>query len=93
MRVYRLDPKTGKKQFPTKEAGSFVLGDLKNGSRKHVTANTVSVRTEQEMIDLIMRGSRCGWKQITDLPLSALISSLMARRFLDPKKAQIPTGI
>lgn len=56
MRVYRLDPKTGKKQLPTKEAGLFVLGDPKQGNRKHVKANKVTVRTEQEMIDLIMRG-------------------------------------
>lgn len=56
MRVYRLHPKTGKKQLPTKEAGLFVLGDPKHGNRKHVTANKVTVRTEQEMIDLIMRG-------------------------------------
>lgn len=56
MRVYRLDPKTGTKQLPARENGNFVLGDPKHGSRKHITANAVRVRTEAEMIDLIKRG-------------------------------------
>jgi hypothetical protein len=56
MRVYRLDPITGTKQYPIKEAGCFVLGDPKHGSRKHVVANKVTVSDEQEMIDLILRG-------------------------------------
>lgn len=56
MRVHRLDPETGAKQYPTKEAGCFVLGDPKHGKRKHIAANKVVVRTEQEMVDLIMRG-------------------------------------
>lgn len=56
MRVYRLDPKNGAKQYPATEAGCFTLGDPKHGSRKHIAANKVVVRTEQEMIDLIIRG-------------------------------------
>lgn len=56
MRVYRLEPKTGAKQYPAQEAGHFILGDPKHGNRKHITTNKVAVRTEQEMIDLIMRG-------------------------------------
>ncbi|MCZ7453509.1 hypothetical protein [Rhizobium rhizogenes] len=56
MRVYRLEPKTGAKQYPIQEAGGFILGDPKHGNRKHITANKVTIRTEQEMIDLIMRG-------------------------------------
>lgn len=56
MRVYRLDPKTGNKQYPTKEAGYFGLGDPKHGNRKHIASNKVLVRTEQEIVDLITRG-------------------------------------
>lgn len=56
MRVYRLDPKTGAKQFPVKDGGWFVLGNPKHGNQKHIAANKVLVRTEQEMIDLIARG-------------------------------------
>lgn len=56
MRVYRLEPKTGTKQYPAREAGCFILGDPKLGDRKHTKDNKVAVRTEQEMIDLIMRG-------------------------------------
>lgn len=56
MRVYRLEPKSGAKQFPIKESGCYVLGDPKHGNRKHTTANKVLVPTEQEMIDLIARG-------------------------------------
>jgi hypothetical protein len=56
MRVYRLNSKTGTKQFPAKEGGRFVLGDPRHGSQKHIAANKVLVRTEQEMIDLIARG-------------------------------------
>ncbi|OWV81058.1 hypothetical protein ATY77_22715 [Rhizobium sp. R634] len=56
MRVFRLDPVTGLKQFPIREAGQFVLGDPKHGRKKHTVANRVLVGTEQEMIDLILRG-------------------------------------
>lgn len=55
MRVYRLDPKSGAKQFPTQEGGCFVLGDPKHGKLKHHAENRILARTEQEMIDL-MRG-------------------------------------
>lgn len=56
MRVYRIDPKTGNKQLPTRETGHFVLGDPKHGNRKHIASNKVLASTEQEMIDLIMLG-------------------------------------
>lgn len=56
MRVYRLDPRSGSKQFPVKEEGNYVLGDPKNGRTKHTSANKVLVRTEQEMVDLIAKG-------------------------------------
>ena len=56
MRVYRLDPKTGQKQYPKQQNGHYVLGDPKHGNQKHHAKNQVLVRTEQEMIDLIMKG-------------------------------------
>lgn len=56
MRVYRIDPRTGKKQFPKRRDGFFVLGDPKHGNQKHHAVNQVVVRTEQEMIELILRG-------------------------------------
>lgn len=56
MRVYRLDPKTYRKQFPIRQDGSFVLGDPAHGNQKYLARNQVLVRTEQEMIDLIMKG-------------------------------------
>lgn len=56
MRIYRLDPKTGSKQYPITEDGCFVLANPENGSEKHHAKNKVLVRTEQEMIDLIMLG-------------------------------------
>lgn len=57
MRVYRLDPKTGMKRYAVLENGFYELGDYKShGKRQHTVANRVLVRTEQEMIDLIMRG-------------------------------------
>lgn len=56
MRVYRLNPKTDQKQFPIRQDGFFVLGDPAHGNHKHIARNQVLVRTEQEMIDLIMKG-------------------------------------
>lgn len=56
MRVYRLDPKSGRKQYPKQQQGYFVLGDPKHGNQKHHAKNQVLVRTEKEMIDLIMKG-------------------------------------
>lgn len=56
MRAYRLDPKTGKKQYPILQDGCFVLGDPKYGDQKHYAKNKVLVCDEQEMIDLIMQG-------------------------------------
>lgn len=56
MRVYRLDPKTDREQYPVRQDGCFVLGDPKHGNQKHHAANQVLVRTEQEMIDLIIKG-------------------------------------
>lgn len=56
MRVYRLDPKTGNKQYPVQQDGCFVLGDPKYGNEKHHGRNQVLVRTEQEMIDLLRLG-------------------------------------
>lgn len=54
--VYRLDPKSGSKQYAYMEDGHFVLADPKHGKRKHIKENKVLVRTEQEMIDLIHQG-------------------------------------
>lgn len=57
MRVYQLDPRTGAKRYAVQENGHYVLGDYKKfGSRQHTTANRIMVRTEQEMIDLILKG-------------------------------------
>jgi len=54
MRVYRLDPKSGRKQYPKQQDGCFVLGDPKHGNQKHHAKNQVLVRAE--MIDLILKG-------------------------------------
>lgn len=56
MRVYRLDPKSGKKQYPKLQDGCFVLGDPRHGNEKHHVRNQVLVRAEQEMIDLLRLG-------------------------------------
>lgn len=56
MRVYRVDPKTDRKQYPVRQDDCFVLGDPRHGNQKHHARNQVLVRTEQEMIDLIMQG-------------------------------------
>lgn len=56
MRLYRLDPFTGSKQYPALQDDCFVLGDPKNGNKKHHAKNKVLVRDEQEMIDLILIG-------------------------------------
>lgn len=56
MRVYRLDPKTGSKQYPIIQDGCFVLANPEHGGEKHHAKNKVLVRTEQEMIDLIRLG-------------------------------------
>lgn len=56
MRVYRLDPKSGKKQYPKLQDGCFVLADPKHGSEMHHAKNKVLVRGEQEMIDLLRLG-------------------------------------
>lgn len=56
MRVYRLDPKTDQKQFPILQEGFFVLGNPAHGDQKHLARNQVLVRTEQEMINLIIKG-------------------------------------
>ena len=56
MRVYRLDPKTDRKQYPVRQDDCFVLGDPKHGNQKHHAGNQVLVRSEQEMVDLILRG-------------------------------------
>lgn len=58
VRVYRLEPKTGAKQYPvTDRQGRFILGDPAKGGEKHHAANAVHAASEQEMIDLI----RCGF--------------------------------
>lgn len=56
MRVYRLDPKTGNRQYPVRQEGCFDLGDPVHGNQKHHAKNQVLVKTEQEMIDLVMQG-------------------------------------
>lgn len=57
MRVYRLEPKTGLKRYAVQEGGYYVLGNYKKfGRNQHTTANRVMVRTEQEMIDLLLQG-------------------------------------
>lgn len=57
MRVYRLEPGTGIKRYAVQEGGYYVLGDYKkHGRKQHTVGNRVLVRTEQEMIDLIMVG-------------------------------------
>lgn len=56
MRVYRLDPKSGIKQYPALQDGCFVLGDPKHGRQKHHAKNKVLVRDEKEMIELIAQG-------------------------------------
>ncbi|MDW5315514.1 hypothetical protein [Rhizobium sp. PL01] len=57
MRVYRLEPKSGLKRYAVQENGFYVLGNYaKFGSEQHEVANRVLVRSEQEMIDLIMQG-------------------------------------
>lgn len=55
-RVYRIEPKSGMKQYPAQERGKYVLGDPKYGNSKHIAANKKLVASEQEMIDLIMAG-------------------------------------
>ena len=55
-RVYRIEPKSGMKQYPVQERGKYVLSDPKHGNRKHIAANKILVSTEQELIDLIMSG-------------------------------------
>lgn len=55
MRLYRLDPKTGIKQYPALQDDCFVLGDPKHGNQKHHAKNKVLMGDEQEMIDLIMK--------------------------------------
>lgn len=55
MRVYRLHPKTGARQEPKRDRdGFFVLGAPQHGDQKHVKENKVRVRTEEEMIDLVV---------------------------------------
>lgn len=57
MRVYRLEPKTGIKRYAVQENGYYILGNYKKfGRKQHTIANRVLVRTEQEMIDLILEG-------------------------------------
>lgn len=57
MRVYRLEPKTGIKRYAIQENGFYVLGNYKKyGRSHHKVSNRVLVRTEQEMIDLILEG-------------------------------------
>ena len=57
MRVYQLDPKTGIKRYALMEHGFYTLGDYKRfGNEQHQEPNPVRVRSEQEMIDLILRG-------------------------------------
>jgi len=57
MRVYRVDPKTGMKRYAIKENGFYVLGNYKVfAKQQHTTDNQVLVETEQEMIDLVMKG-------------------------------------
>jgi len=80
LRVYRLDPKTGSKQYAHTEDGHYVLGDPKHGGRKHTKANKVLVRTEQEMIDLIHQGFSV--RVITDTAPSLVRRNI----FIDNKK-------
>lgn len=55
MRVYRLCPKTGKREDAKRNRdGFFVLGAPSHGDQKHLKENKVLVRTEEEMIDLIL---------------------------------------
>ncbi|MFK4061275.1 hypothetical protein [Brucella anthropi] len=54
MRVYRLEPRTGLKRYAIQENGFFILGDPQLGGKRHTVKNRVLVRTEQEMIDLIV---------------------------------------
>lgn len=56
MRVYRLDPNTGSKQYPIIQDGCFVLANPEHGGEKHHAKNKVLVRSEQEMIGLIKLG-------------------------------------
>ncbi|MFD1197293.1 hypothetical protein ACFQ3K_02990 [Brucella gallinifaecis] len=56
MRLYRLDPFTGSKQYLAMQNGYYVLSDPKNGNQKHHAKNKVLVRDEQKMIDLILLG-------------------------------------
>ncbi len=56
MRVYRLDTKTGSKQFPVRQDGFYVLADPRHGNQKHHAKNQVLVRTESEMIELLRKG-------------------------------------
>ncbi|KQZ54451.1 hypothetical protein ASD54_03655 [Rhizobium sp. Root149] len=57
MRVYRLEPKSGVKQYAIQKHGFYILGDRKRfGKKQHHSANEVLVPTEQEMIDLILEG-------------------------------------
>lgn len=56
LRVYRLDPKTGSKQYPITQDACFILANPEHGGEKHHAKNKVLVRSEQEMIDLIMLG-------------------------------------
>jgi len=54
-RVYRLDPKTKTEQYTYIENGFYVLGDPAYGKKKHLKKNQVKVKTEREMIDLIIQ--------------------------------------
>jgi hypothetical protein len=49
-----LEPRTGRKRYAIQENGFFILGDPKLGGKRHTVKNRVLVRTEQEMIDLIL---------------------------------------
>lgn len=69
MRVYRLDPNTRSKQYPRIQDGCFVLASPEHGKKMHFAKNKVLVRTEQEMIDLIMLGHYVWVKKEEDFSL------------------------
>lgn len=53
MRIYRLSPKSGRKQYHLTQDGYSLLANPKHGNERHHAMNKVLVRTEQEMADLI----------------------------------------
>jgi hypothetical protein len=57
MRVYYLDSATGRKRYPVKDGVFYKLGDRrKYGDQCHLNINAISVSSEDDLIDLVMRG-------------------------------------